>query len=212
MFPKNNLRCHHLSLLVFSIFLFGACKNSSDESANQNGNVLFSLLKPDQTNIDFQNTLTEAPNTNILMYEYFYNGAGVAAGDFNNDGLIDLYFSSNMSDNKFYLNKGKMLFQDVTEMSGAGGRSGPWKTGVNTVDINSDGKLDIYLCYSGALPAQKRVNQLFINIGNDEQGIPHFEERAARKAMRRLEPATSTRPQPLKTIRRKRRLNFFKLL
>jgi hypothetical protein len=158
--------------------LLSACKNSSEESSAQNDAPLFSLLKPEQTNIDFQNLLTEGLNTNILMYEYFYNGAGVAAGDFNNDGLADLYFSSNMSNNKFYLNKGKMQFQDITELSEAGGRTGPWKTGVNTVDINADGKLDIYLCYSGALPPEKRANQLFINTGNDEQGIPHFEERA----------------------------------
>ena len=72
-----------------------------------------------------------------------------------------------------------MKFQDITLASHAGGRPGPWKTGVNAVDINADGKLDIYLCYSGALPAQKRANQLFINIGNDSQGIPMFEEKAA---------------------------------
>jgi hypothetical protein len=160
------------------LILVSACKNSSNELSTRNSDPLFSLLKAEQTNIDFQNLLTEGLNTNILMYEYFYNGAGVAAGDFNNDGLADLYFSSNMSDNKFYLNKGKMQFQDITELSGAGGRTGPWKTGVNTVDINADGKLDIYLCYSGALPPEKRANQLFINTGNDEQGVPQFEERA----------------------------------
>src|SRR5687768_15912320 len=166
--------------LITAVFiLLSACKNSSgDLSSNKKEAALFTLLKPEETNIDFQNLLTEGLNTNILMYEYFYNGAGVAAGDFNNDGLTDLYFSSNMSDNKFYLNKGKMKFEDITELSRAGGRPGPWKTGVNTVDINADGKLDIYLCYSGALPPEKRANQLFINTGNDAQGIPHFEERA----------------------------------
>ena len=112
------------------------------------------------------------------MYEYFYNGGGAAAGDFNNDGLVDLYFTSNMNDNKFYLNKGNMQFQDITLASHAAGRPGPWKTGVNAVDINADGRLDIYLCYSGAMPAAKRVNQLFINIGNDSQGIPVFAEQA----------------------------------
>ena len=169
----------HLCLIGIALILFSGCKNSSKESAStQNGDQLFTLLQPLQTHIDFQNLLTEGLNTNILMYEYFYNGAGVAAGDFNNDGLADLYFSSNMSNNRFYLNKGKMQFQDITELSGAGGRAGPWKTGVNTVDINADGKLDIYLCYSGTLPPEKRANQLFINTGNDEQGIPHFEEKA----------------------------------
>lgn len=140
---------------------------------------MFSLLDPAETNISFQNTLTEALNTNILMYEYFYNGGGVAAGDFNNDGLEDLYFTSNMGDNKLYLNRGNMKFQDITMESGAGGRPGPWKTGVNAVDVNGDGKLDIYLCYSGALPPLKRTNQLFINMGNDARGLPVFQDKAA---------------------------------
>lgn len=154
------------------------CKGQMEKSNDKTGEHLFTLLSPEETNISFQNTLTEGLNTNILMYEYFYNGGGVAAGDFNNDGLVDIYFNSNMSDNKFYLNKGNMQFLDIALASHAGGRPGPWKTGVNTVDINADGKLDIYLCYSGALPPPKRTNQLFINLGNDSQGIPMFEEKA----------------------------------
>src|SRR5688500_4719879 len=174
---KNFIRTFY-HLLFAGVYLFYGCTSQPNETQQEEGVPLFTLLGPQQTNIDFQNLLTEGLNTNILMYEYFYNGAGVAAGDFNNDGLTDLYFSSNMSDNKFYLNKGKMQFQDVTELSSAEGRPGPWKTGVNAVDINADDKLDIYLCDSGALPQQKRANQLFINTGNDAQGIPHFEERA----------------------------------
>ena len=154
------------------------CNGQTDKSKDETGQQLFTLLGPEQTNISFQNTLTEGLNTNILMYEYFYNGGGVAAGDFNNDGLVDIYFTSNMSDNKFYLNKGNMQFQDITLASHAAGRAGPWKTGVNAVDINADGRLDLYLCYSGALPPAKRANQLFINIGNDSQGIPMFDEKA----------------------------------
>ena len=165
---------------VISFLLLG-CNGQTNINGNkeQKDNKLFTLLSPEQTNINFQNTLNEGLNTNILMYEYFYNGGGVAAGDFNNDGLTDIYFTSNMGENKFYLNKGSMQFQDITLISGAAGRPGPWKTGVNTVDINGDGKLDIYVCYSGALPPEKRTNQLFINKGNDGQGIPVFEERAA---------------------------------
>lgn len=165
--------------LLSIFFILNSCNNQpSTTEEEQEGPSLFTLLKPEQTNINFQNTLTEGLNTNILMYEYFYNGGGVAAGDFNNDGLTDLYFTSNMGDNKFYLNKGNMKFEDITDFSGASGRPGPWKTGVNAVDINGDGKLDIYLCYSGAMPPEKRVNQLFINVGNDAEGTPHFEERA----------------------------------
>ena len=141
--------------LIISIILAG-CKGSSDKGEPVERRLLFTLLDPKETGITFQNTLTEGLNTNILMYEYFYNGGGVAAGDFNNDGLVDIYFTSNMSDNKFYLNKGNMKFEDITLPSHAGGRPGPWKTGVNAVDINADGKLDIYLCYSGALPRTKK--------------------------------------------------------
>jgi len=162
--------------VIISIILFG-CRGSDEKTDGRKSKPLFTLLDPDVTNISFQNTLTEALNTNILMYEYFYNGGGVAAGDFNNDGLVDVYLTSNMSDNKFYLNKGGMRFEDITLASHAAGRPGPWKTGVNAVDINADGKLDIYLCYSGALPAPKRANQLFINLGNDSQGIPMFDEK-----------------------------------
>jgi hypothetical protein len=158
--------------------LSAACNNRTEPVENSDGGGLFELLPATQTGISFENTLTEGLNTNILMYEYFYNGGGIATGDFNNDGLEDLYFSSNMGENKFYLNKGALKFEDITLKSMAGGRPGPWKSGVNAVDINGDGRLDIYLCYSGAMPAEKRKNQLFINIGNDASGIPVFEEQA----------------------------------
>lgn len=165
-----------MSLLKYLFFtLIVSCRNSTQDKSE---NHLFVSLPAKHSGVHFQNTLTEGLNTNILVYEYFYNGGGVAAADFNKDGLVDIYFTSNMGDNKFYLNKGNMQFQDITLASRAGGRPGPWKTGVNAVDINADGKLDIYLCYSGALPAQKRANQLFINIGNDSQGSPMFEEKA----------------------------------
>ena len=169
-------------IMFLSFYLFCACNTQTKKSETEaeTENKLFTLLSPDTTKISFQNTLSEGLNTNILMYEYFYNGGGIAAGDFNNDGLVDLYFTSNMGDNKFYLNKGNMQFQDITSFCGAGGRTGPWKTGVNAVDINGDGKLDIYLCYSGALPPDKRTNQLFINKGNNSRGVPMFEEMAAK--------------------------------
>jgi hypothetical protein len=128
--------------------------------------------------VDFINTLNEGANTNVLMYEYFYNGGGMAVGDLNGDGLQDLYFVGNMSPNKLYLNKGHMQFQDITTADIAG-RPGPWKTGATMADVNGDGKLDIFLCYSGKLPEAKRINQLFINEGNDHNGIPHFTEQAS---------------------------------
>lgn len=171
--------CFKVLSLAFGFLILTSCSNSDSDKVEENDS-LFTLLYPTKTNINFQNTLTEGLNTNILMYEYFYNGAGVAAADFNGDGLDDLYFTANLTENKLYLNNGEFNFQDITKISGASGRPGPWKTGVSVVDINADGKLDIYLCYSGTLPAHKRVNQLFVNQGNTEAGVPQFKDEAAK--------------------------------
>src|SRR5438270_2365526 len=111
---------------------------------------LFQLLPAKQTNIKFTNRISETENLNVLAYEYFYNGAGVAVGDINNDGLEDLFLVSNMNENKLYLNQGKMQFKDVTKEAckDLAGRPGGWKTGVTMADVNGDGWLDIYVCYS----------------------------------------------------------------
>jgi hypothetical protein len=138
--------------------------------------ALFSALLPSETNIYFQNKLTEGPNTNVLLYEYFYNGAGVALADFNGDQLLDIYFTSNMEENKMYLNRGDFKFEDISKISKTQGRSGPWKTGVTAVDINGDRRMDLYVCYSGMLKEEKRRNQLFLNMGNNAEGIPQFTE------------------------------------
>ncbi len=171
------IRCVTKYVFIFSFWGLISCKNSNESDIDID--PLYTLLSNEQTNLSFQNNLEEGPNTNILMYEYFYNGAGVSTADYNGDGLLDVYFVSNMGENKMYLNRGKMRFEDYTLESGTAGKPGPWKTGVTSVDINADGKMDIYLSYSGALPAEKRINQLFINVGNDTNGIPHFEEKAA---------------------------------
>ncbi len=125
--------------------------------------TLFQKLSPEESGITFANQVTESEKENILNYEYFYNGGGVASGDFNNDGLVDLYFTGNQVENKLYLNKGALKFEDITEKSGTAGRKGGWKTGVSVVDINADGWLDIYVCYSGLRDSTLRKNQLFIN-------------------------------------------------
>ncbi|MBO0948365.1 VCBS repeat-containing protein [Fibrella forsythiae] len=155
-------------------------QKTADETANADeGPALFTLLSPEKTHITFTNELTEGLNTNVLMYEYFYNGGGVAVGDVNNDGLEDLYFSANMTANKLYLNRGKMAFDDVTRASGVAGREGPWKTGVTMADVNADGKLDLFVCYSGKLAGARRINQLFINTGNNASGVPQFTDLAS---------------------------------
>ena len=167
--------------LVFSMLLAGvftSCKQTNEKSISQPANTLFELLDSSKTHVDFINTLTESVDNNVLLYQYLYNGGGVAVGDLNGDGLPDVYFTGNMCEDKLYLNKGQMHFQDVTHIAGVEGRNDGWKTGVTLVDINGDHKLDIYICYSGPKPYELRKNQLFINQGNDANGVPHFTEEA----------------------------------
>ncbi|MEZ0609934.1 VCBS repeat-containing protein [Fibrella sp. WM1] len=141
---------------------------------------LFRPLPASQTHVSFRNDIDETESLNVLAYEYFFNGAGVAVGDFNNDGLPDLFFTANMKDCRLYLNQGNLSFKDITrEASPAlGGRAGGWKTGVSLVDINNDGWLDIYVCYSGKGDAAKRGNQLFINQTGQKGGPVRFVEKA----------------------------------
>lgn len=138
------------------------------------------MLPPSETGIHFRNMLSEqpAPHRTELLYEYFSNGGGVAAGDLNGDGLEDLYFTGNMAYNGLYLNRGNLQFEDVTRAAGVAGRPNTWKSGVTFSDVNGDGLLDIYVCYSGDLPLERRVDELYINQGSDENGIPQFAERA----------------------------------
>ncbi|TDB65957.1 VCBS repeat-containing protein [Arundinibacter roseus] len=178
---------------VFFIAALSGCQQSAtdDKAADAPvGDPLFTLLTPEQTAVTFENTLTENLNGNVLMYEYFYNGGGVAVGDVNNDGLDDLYFSGNMVSNRLYINKGNMQFEDVTAQASVAGRDSSWKTGVTMADVNGDGKLDLYVCYSGNFSPQKRRNELYINEGVDEKGMPRFTEQAA--AFGLASEATST--------------------
>jgi hypothetical protein len=172
------------STLLLALLVVSACQQDAPKEAPSNApaitaNPLFTLLPSSKTGINFSNNLTEGLNTNVLMYEYFYNGGGVAVGDINGDGLQDLYFTGNMTPNRLYLNKGNMQFEDVTAVAGVAGREGPWTTGVTMADVNGDGLLDIYVCYSGKLPSEKRENQLFINEGPDANEVPRFSEQAA---------------------------------
>jgi hypothetical protein len=146
---------------------------------------LFKKRSARQSGIDFKNQLREDRQHNILTYEYFYNGGGVAVGDLNDDGLDDIFFTANMDDNRLYLNQGGMQFRDITEEAGLAGRTGAWSTGVSMVDINRDGLLDIYVCYSGWQEADQRRNELYINRGNLS-----FEEKAAEYGLD--DPSNST--------------------
>ncbi len=127
--------------------------------------TLFQLIPSAQSGIDFENKLIENDDFNIIEYLYYYNGAGVAVGDINNDGQVDIYFSSNQQSNRLFLNKGDFRFEDITNKSKTGA-SGNWKTGVTMADINGDGLLDIYVCGVGSYKKFETQNQLFINNGD----------------------------------------------
>ncbi len=132
---------------------------------------IFQQLGQDHTGITFSNVLTENDSLNYFTYSYLYMGGGIAAGDINNDGLIDLYFTGNMVPNKLYLNKGNLQFEDISEKAGVSGDS-RWYTGVTMADVNNDGLLDIYCSVGGKF--QPKENQLFINNGDQT-----FAEKAA---------------------------------
>lgn len=127
---------------------------------------LFSLLPSSQTGINFNNTVADTKEANALIYELFYNGAGVAIEDINNDGLPDIYFAGNQVRDRLYLNLGNLKFKDITESSGILDRGG-WSKGVNIVDINGDGYQDIYVCKNlfDDNP-ELRINELYINNGD----------------------------------------------
>ncbi|MBS1655206.1 MAG: CRTAC1 family protein, partial [Bacteroidetes bacterium] len=158
-------------IAVFIIMLLSACQVKKKNA------VLFEVLKSDQTGLNFANKLTPTPEFNMFKYMYFYNGAGVGAGDFNNDGLIDLFFSANQGDNKLFLNEGKLHFKDVTEQASIPQNHG-WSTGVSVVDINNDGLLDIYICQVGNFESLHGKNQLLVCKGIKD-GVPYYEDEAA---------------------------------
>ncbi|MGE0772178.1 MAG: VCBS repeat-containing protein [Cyclobacteriaceae bacterium] len=126
---------------------------------------LFTEVPSSHTGVNFSNAISENDDFNIIQYLYFYNGAGVAAGDINNDGLSDLYFVANQNDNQLYLNKGQFQFEDITATARVAGE-GNWSTGVTMADVNGDGWLDIYVCGVGNYKSFTGRNQLFINQGD----------------------------------------------
>jgi enediyne biosynthesis protein E4 len=149
------------------IVLLFICYHLIAYSQTTNNTALFTSLPAQQTNINFTNIPFERPGINILTYPYYYAGGGVAAGDINNDGLIDLYFTSNSTNgNKLYLNKGNFKFEDITEKAGVSGDL-DWASGVTMVDINGDGYLDIYVSAITSTFNFKGANRLYINNKNN---------------------------------------------
>jgi len=143
-------------------------------SCSKTEDTLFESLPSSVTGIDFVNRSLERKDFNIFNYRNFYNGGGVAIGDINNDGLSDIFVTSNFEDNKLYLNKGKMTFEDITLKAGIVGKKF-WSTGATFADVNGDGLMDIYVCNSGS--RDQRGNQLYINQGI-KNGIPSYKEQA----------------------------------
>ncbi|MEO6529218.1 MAG: VCBS repeat-containing protein [Gemmatimonadaceae bacterium] len=158
-------------IAVLSFNLLAACGESG-------GPPLFTPRSAGETGIRFANTLIEDDSLhNALDFDYMYNGAGVAVADFDGDGLLDLFFGGNMVSSRLYLNRGKLTFVDVTDAAGAG--TTKWITGSTVVDINQDGRPDLYLSVAGP-DSTKRGNLLLVNQGPDSKGIPRFVEQAAR--------------------------------
>jgi hypothetical protein len=160
-----------LFMIVASCFFLASCRHSNSK--------LFRLLPSSQTGIGYGNYISESDTFNIMTEEFIYNGAGIAVGDFNNDGMPDLFFAGNEVENRLYLNQGGLQFLDVTDISGVGAPN-KWSTGVAVVDINQDGLLDIYVCSAMKKDSLDRANMLFVNLGIGEDGIPRFEDQAAK--------------------------------
>jgi len=154
-------------LTVAILLCLVSCKNEQ---------TLFKLISEKQSGIIFSNTILINDSINILDNEFTYNGAGVAVGDLNGDGLQDIYFCGNQVDNKLYLNKGDLKFQDVTSVANVQKNKSQWSSGVTFVDINNDGKQDIYVCNTMIHDSSMLRDLLFINKGNDYEGVPHFKE------------------------------------
>jgi hypothetical protein len=159
---------NRLLILVTALVLVAACSSKKE--------TLFHIRKGPELGITFQNTITSNDTLNALTFEYIYNGSGIGIGDFNNDGLEDIFFGGNQVSSELYLNTGKLKFQNIT--NDAGVSTSRWVTGVSVVDINRDGLMDLYLCVAGKTSASNRENILFINQGV-VNGIPKFQEAAS---------------------------------
>jgi ASPIC and UnbV/FG-GAP-like repeat len=157
-------------MICLSVCLLTAC--------NKKSSTLFEKISDSHSGITFNNKIIENDSINPLTVVNIYNGGGVGIGDFNNDGLPDIYFTGNMVPCRLYLNKGNFRFEDITEKAGVGGL-GRWARGISVIDINNDGLMDIYVCNTIYKDSLRRRNILYVNQGLDKEGIPHFKDMAA---------------------------------
>ncbi len=139
--------------------------------------ALFKVRNAEQTGLHFTNKLTQTAEFNMIKYLYFYNGAGIGAADFNNDGLTDIFFAANQSSNKMFINKGNLHFEDVSNAAQIP-NDNSWSTGVSVADVNHDGLMDIYICRVGNFETLHSANQLLICKGINAQGIPVYTDEA----------------------------------
>ena len=156
----------YISFLLIFCISFYSCKTKST----------FELISSENSGIDFNNQIVDNDTLNILTYEYLYNGSGVGLGDFNGDGLLDVFFSGSQVDSKLYLNQGDFTFSDISKSAGINTK-GRWCSGVSVVDINADGLSDIYVSATMKNAAKDRENLLFVNQGI-KNGLPTFKEMA----------------------------------
>ena len=173
-----------VGVVLNSILIISISCNSDKVAKNL---PLFQKLSSKRTGIRFENTLTESEILNYFLYPYIYMGGGVSVGDFNNDGLTDIYLVGNMVPDRLYINRGNFTFEDVTEISNTGGGN-RWKLGSTICDINNDGLIDIYVSVSGL--SGNRENLLFVNQGINKDGIPVYNEEAKKYGLN--DPGMST--------------------
>jgi len=166
--PQKFSNRYKFSLLLIFACLLSACDKNSED--------YFILLPGDKTGLDFRNTLSQTTEFSFFDYPYFFNGGGLAAGDFNNDNKIDLFFTSNQGENKLFLNKGNLKFQDISIQAGIQDSSN-WSTGVSVVDMNQDGLLDLYVNVVGDHKILKGTNKLFV-CKEIKDGIPYYKDEA----------------------------------
>ncbi len=161
--------------IFYCLILIGLCFSCKEEKRPPS---LFQALPSKKTGLDFSNKLNSTDSFNLFKYMYFYNGAGLGVGDFNNDGKIDVFFASNQGNNALYINEGSLQFRNVTEEAKIP-LDKAWNTGVSVIDINNDGLLDIYISRVGNYRILKSKNQLLVCQGINEHGVPQYIDKAA---------------------------------